>query len=62
MNKEQKMHQFYTGIAEYASELSYAKRNKVGAVLVKDYNIISFGYNGTPFGCCNTCEIDNISI
>ena len=31
---------------------------KVGAIIVKDGNIISFGFNGTPAGECNTCEID----
>lgn len=50
------MHTFYMNIAIAASRLSSAKRNKVGAVLVKDTNIVSFGYNGTPSGCDNTCE------
>jgi dCMP deaminase len=29
---------------------------KVGAVIVKDQNIISFGYNGMPAGMDNNCE------
>lgn len=41
------------------SELSTAKRLKVGAVIVKDDNIISYGYNGTPKGFDNECEISN---
>lgn len=35
---------------------SYAKRSKVGALLVKDGQIISDGYNGTPKGFDNACE------
>ncbi len=43
--------------AKAYSKLSYAKRLKVGAVLVKDDRIISVGYNGTPSGRDNECEI-----
>lgn len=43
-------------VAEETASLSYAKRLKVGAVIVKDKNIISFGYNGTPEGMDNNCE------
>lgn len=42
--------------AEVYASLSYAKRLKVGAVVVKDDRIISIGYNGTPAGWDNTCE------
>jgi len=38
------------------SELSYCKRNKVGALIVKDKMIISDGYNGTPSKYENKCE------
>ena len=37
-------------------ELSYCKRRKVGALIVKDKMIISDGYNGTPTGFENICE------
>lgn len=43
--------------AQGYSKLSYARRLKVGAVLVKDDRIISVGYNGTPSGRDNNCEI-----
>ena len=46
----------YMKIAEAVSEASYAQRSKVGAILVKDENIIAFGYNGTPAGFLNECE------
>jgi len=42
--------------AEGYSELSYAKRLKVGAIITKDDRVISIGYNGTPAGWDNDCE------
>lgn len=51
-------HQFYLDIAKTISKASYCKRLQVGALLVKDDNIISFGYNGTPKGFDNQCECD----
>ena len=44
----------YMNIAGEVSQLSKCKRKKVGAIIVKDNNIFSFGYNGTPSGFCNT--------
>ena len=38
------------------SKLSKAERKQVGCVLVKDNNILSVGFNGTPVGWDNTCE------
>ena len=46
----------YMNIAGEVSQLSKCSRKKVGAIIVKDNNILSFGYNGTPSGLCNTCE------
>jgi len=43
-------------VAKSTSFLSHAQRLKVGAVIVKDHNIISFGYNGMPSGMDNECE------
>ncbi len=43
-------------VAKLYSDLSYAKKKKVGAVIVQNNSIISDGYNGTPSGYCNTCE------
>lgn len=53
---KQKFISFYFDIAERVSELSYARRLKVGAVIVKDHRILSYGYNGTPPGFDNSCE------
>ena len=49
----------YMQIAYQVSKLSYAERRKVGCVIVKDNQIISVGYNGTPHGFNNTCEEDD---
>ena len=46
----------YIRMAEIWATNSYAVRNKVGALLVKDGQIISDGYNGTPKGFDNNCE------
>jgi dCMP deaminase len=43
--------------AKAYSKLSKAKRLKVGCLLVKDNRPISVGYNGTPVGYENVCEI-----
>ena len=47
--------------AQLFADLSYAKRLKVGAVLVKDKRIIACGYNGTISKNDNTCEINNVT-
>lgn len=44
--------------AERFAQLSSAVKLKVGAIIVKDNRIISIGYNGTPAGWDNCCEID----
>ena len=46
----------YMEVAYQFAKLSYAERRQVGAVIVKDGQIISFGYNGTPNGFDNCCE------
>jgi dCMP deaminase len=46
----------YMDVAKRFSQLSYAVRLKVGAVIVKDDRIIAYGYNGTPSGWDNNCE------
>ena len=42
--------------ADRLSQLSHAKRLQVGAVIVKDDTVISYGYNGMPAGWENDCE------
>ena len=42
--------------ASRTAELSHARRLQVGAVIVKDDSVISYGYNGMPAGWDNNCE------
>ena len=51
-----KIESVYMQNAYQFAELSYANRRKVGCVIVKDKQVISFGYNGTPHGFDNECE------
>ena len=46
----------YMKMAKEWGKLSYCKRKKVGALIVKNRRIISDGYNGTPSGFENVCE------
>lgn len=46
----------YMDIAYRVSKQSYAKRLKVGAVLVTESGLLSIGYNGTYPGSDNSCE------
>ena len=55
MNQE-KMDKYFMGVAKLTSQLSHARRTKVGAVMTKDNRIISIGYNGVPSGFPNSCE------
>ena len=61
MNKQQKLDKTFINIAKEVGTLSHCTRSKVGAVLVKDGNVISFGYNGTPAGMDNGCEENNVT-
>jgi deoxycytidylate deaminase len=42
---------YFMEIAEVVSKRSTCLRRKVGAVLVKDRQILATGYNGTPRAC-----------
>ena len=59
VNKQKKYDNAYLRMAKVWGELSYCKRRKVGALIVKDKMIISDGYNGTPSGFENVCEDEN---
>ena len=48
----------YLKMADEWGQLSKAKRRKVGCLIVKDGQIISDGYNGTPAGYDNNCEYE----
>ena len=48
----------YYDIAKRVAELSWARRLKCGAIIVRDDRIISIGYNGMPAGWDNNCETE----
>ena len=50
----------YMQMAYQIAKLSYAKRKRVGCIIVKDNQVVSTGYNGTPHGFDNDCEEDQI--
>ena len=54
--KEYRYTRLYMDIAARIAQMSHAVRLKVGSVVVKDNNIISFGWNGMPAGWDNNCE------
>jgi len=49
---------YFHCIAEETARLSTANKLKVGCVIVKDTRILSIGYNGTPSGWDNDCEVN----
>ena len=60
MNK--KTDSVYIKMAEALSTMSYAKRAKVGCLIVNPGGqIVSHGYNGTPGGFDNTCEENDVT-
>ena len=53
---KQKFIELYMDWASRTAQLSHARRLQVGAVIVKDDSVISYGYNGMPAGWDNDCE------
>lgn len=49
---------YYLGIAEAVSKRSTCLRRQYGAIIVKNDEIISTGYNGSPRGTDNCCDVD----
>lgn len=59
LKRQQKFDRTYMEVAESYSKLSYAKRLKVGCVIVLDDHQISEAYNGTIAGMDNACELED---
>ena len=55
-NMKDKFIKLYMDWAKRTAQLSHARRLQVGAVIVKDDSVISYGYNGMPAGWDNDCE------
>ena len=53
---KQKYIDLYMDWADRTAQLSHAQRLQVGAVIVKDDSVISYGYNDMPAGWDNNCE------
>lgn len=58
MASKAELDNLFMNIAEQVAQMSKSRRTKVGAVVVKNGNIISMGWNGTPPGFDNNCEIE----
>ena len=56
--KRPSLDETYMRVAEIWATRSYARRKKVGAVIVRDKRSIAEGYNGTPTGFDNNCELE----
>lgn len=50
-------YKYYLEIAKAASKRSTCLKRHYGAVIVKNDEVIATGYNGSPRGCINCCDI-----
>ena len=48
--------EYFMSMAELASKRSTCIRRQVGAVLVRDNQVLATGYNGAPKGLVNCCD------
>ncbi|HPE08141.1 MAG TPA: dCMP deaminase family protein [Saprospiraceae bacterium] len=53
--------EYYLNIAAEVAKRSSCIRRQYGAVIVKDDRIISTGYNGSPRGQVNCCDLGSCS-
>ena len=58
-SKQERYDLTYLRMAKEWANLSHCTRKQVGALIVKNGMIISDGYNGTPTGFDNSCEIED---
>lgn len=49
---------YYLDIAETVAKRSTCLRRKYGAIIVKNDEVISTGYNGAPRGCTNCIDLN----
>lgn len=50
--------EYFMNMAVLASKRSTCLRRQVGAVIVKDNQVLATGYNGAPKGVPNCCDLD----
>ena len=54
--KEMKYDNLYMDLAVRIAQMSHDIDTKVGSLIVKDNNILAFGFNGMPSGMPNDCK------
>jgi len=57
MNQRLSWHQYFMTITRQVAERSTCTRAKVGAVIVRDKNILATGYNGAPAGMPHCIDV-----
>jgi dCMP deaminase len=57
MNERPSWDHYFLTITRQVAERSTCKRAKVGAVIVRDKNILATGYNGAPAGLAHCTEV-----
>ena len=57
MSERPSWHQYFLTITRQVAERSTCTRAKVGAVIVRDKNILATGYNGAPAGLPHCTEV-----
>jgi|TARA_R100001086_G_scaffold250110_1_gene193994 dCMP deaminase len=57
--KQRRYDELYLDIATRISLMSHDTDHKVGSVIVRDNNILAFGFNGMPTGMNNNCKNAN---
>ena len=57
MSERLSWHQYFLTITRQVAERSTCNRAKVGAVIVRDKNILATGYNGAPAGMPHCTEV-----
>ena len=57
MSERPSWHQYFLTITRQVAERSTCMRAKVGAVIVRDKNILATGYNGAPAGLPHCTEV-----
>ena len=56
MDKQRKYDKLYMDLAIRIADMSHDTDKKVGSIVVKENNILAFGFNGMPSGMPNECK------
>lgn len=56
LERDKRYIDFFMKSVDISAQMSYSKRYKVGAIIVRDNRIIVNSWNGTPSGFPNECE------